>query len=240
MLQYQKGELVHTFSTTLKRRRTEEEQNIIQRVLIDDDAVKKGETYIFEVSRIQRSGEMEPIEFETSIHNSDYSFTFPKQVAEENDIYPGDYVTFNVFTRGGPDTQENAELDEMKDKSNSRFLDTFTAYSANDARDGLGSRGNSVCVGEYLGEETKPILVVNKRNEKEAVYRTSAHKDGRRFSLPISIRETLDLEAGDVCEVYKVNDEDGQDQPEEDSTQEQINQIYQMVSELYEAYEQDN
>jgi len=230
---------VHTFSTTLKRRRKEGRKNIIQRVLVDEEAVEKGETYIFEVSRIQKSGEGESVEFEATIHNSDYSFSIPKQVAKENDIYPGDYLTFNIFTREEIDTQEDAGLDKMKDRSEDRFLDTISVREkGNEGR--IDSRANSSRVCDYLGEERKPLLIVNKRNGKETVYRTTTHKDRRRFSLRKPVREALDLEVGDTCEVYKVNNADEQKEVEENNTKERIEEIYQMVSELYEAYEQNN
>jgi len=249
MPQYQIGELVHTFSTTLRRRAAstgeeKEKFNLIQPIVVDCEDLEKGKKYIIEVNYPNKK-DRGAVEFEARIHKSRRSFNIPKQFAKENNIYAGDFVTFNIFAREEAGGQKSIDLDEMKDKNRSRFLDTFTAYSAKDSPDGLGARGNSVRVAEYLGEETKPILIVNKRNEKEAVYRTSANLNQRRFSLPISIRESLDLEAGDTCEVYKVNGEDKEQQEEVDNTEdgeakERIEEIYQMVSELYEAYEQNN
>jgi len=242
MSQYQKGELVHTFSTTLKRRRERESHDGIQRVLIDDEAVEKGETYIFEVSRVQkgRNAGAEPFEFEATIHNTDYSFSIPKQVAKENDIYPGDYLTFNIFTREEKDGQEDIELSNTNGKKEDRFLDNINIYSTSNSPDGIASRVYSSECCEYLGDKTKPLLLLNKRNGKEETFRTSANESGNRFTLPINVRRRLELEDGDVCEVYKVNNSGEPKGIVEDNTKERIEEIYQMVSELYEAYDQNN
>ena len=171
------------------------------------------------------TSEIEP--FRVKTHNeSNNTFVIPKPIIDKHGIRPGHNVKINIYEP----TEPTDFVQDFTDDAS--IIGRTEVIGDSDNRDGCACRLQEKNTYEYLSSGEKSLKFRNVEKKKEAIEVTSQNKVPNRFSFPISVREDINAEPGDLIELIKLSDED----VEELGDKEKIDELYEMVSELYEAY----
>ncbi len=182
------------------------------------DIVNNGRTHV-------DTSEIEP--FRVTTHNeSNNTFNIPKRLIDKHGIRPGHNVKINIYEPAMP-------ADFVQDfTDDASVIGRTEVIGDSDNKDGCACRLQEKATYEYLSSGKKSITFRNVEKKKEKTSVTSQNKVANRFSFPISVREDIDAEPGDLIELIKPRDED----VDKSGDKEKIDEMYEMISELYEAY----
>jgi len=182
------------------------------------DIVNNGITHV-------DTSEIEP--FRITTHNTtNNTFNIPKRLIDKHGIRPGHNVKINIYEPAVP-------ADFVQDFTDDASVIGRTEVIADsDNRDGCACRLQNKAAYEYLGSGEKRLKFRNVEKAKETTGAASQHKVANRFSFPISVRKDIDAEPGDLIELIKPKDES----VEKLGHNEKTDEIYEMISELYEAH----
>jgi len=144
-----------------------------------------------------------------------------------DEIQPGRTANITLYEPQEDPTAEFAD--------SARVIDRASARSDNTSQDGCGSRLTSKSAAEWLGEQTRELKFRNTRTMKESVAPShSNYETGRNYiKFPHGARTAIDARAGDLIEIIAPDTTDGM---VAETTEEQIAELYDMVSEMYAAF----
>jgi len=224
------GSVRHTFGRTDSNPEYATQQMVY---LASIDGVEKDTEYFVEFKSAGRSNidysDQEPFLIKT--HSSQCAFNVPRRILNENDILPGHCAFINLY-----------EVDKVKDEQtdfidDSSIIGRTTVVSNKSNSDNCRSSLRDKKIYKYIGDGEMNLKLRNVKNGKETYVLTSQNGSGRyEFSFPISKREALDAEPGDLIEVIDVDAENDNDSSPGLPRDEKIDAMYEMVSELYDAY----
>jgi len=128
------------------------------------------------------------------------------------------------------DTNDNTDLAN-------RLLGVANVAVDNTASDGCDSRLHCQAASRYLDNQGKEGLLKfrNKRNNKETVAESHSNYQSNKNCVhtSIDVRQNIDTEPGDEIELFRI---DGGEDIADTRTAERIEEMHEMVSEMYEAY----
>jgi len=215
----QKGMKIGEKTVTLKRDEdSHNRQNVYHRVYVDGTGVDKGQDIFVRASCGEWSSG-----WECSVYNTEVAITLPKRKIEQGKLRPGESVKFEIYE---VQDFELVESDSVIGRANAQ-------------KNGAGKvscRLNSKDVYKYIESEggNAKIECENLRTQKTTTYRSKSHSNKEngnyRFSFPKEVRNELDAQPDDLIEIRSIDDEKELEQDEK------IDEIYSMVSEMYDAY----
>jgi len=229
------GELVESFHHTFGRRDNNAcpTSQIIQ--LSTSDATEKGTEYFIDMKASGKSSvdysDIDP--FLITTHNSQFSFTVPMEILMQNDILPGHTAYINVHEVAKVTTTSTDFVDD------SRVIGRTSVIANYKTSDGCRSSLRDEKIYEQIGEGELNLKFRNLANGKETNVVTSRRDGGKNeFTFPISARKALDAEPRDLIEVIDEGESENvnADSSQELAKEEKINEMYEMISELYDAY----
>jgi len=204
-------------------------QNISAR---DIDDVERETEYFVDLTNSGRSGvdfsRIDP--FIVTTHTSKTAFTIPIDIIREYDILPGHNVTIKIY-----------EVEEVKTES-AEFVDDSNVIgrpkvmSDNTSADGCSSRLIDSRAYDYIGEDAISLTFRNLKNDKQTTasgITRNEHDNG--FTFPINVRKEIDASPKDLIEIIDA-DHGKEYQSKEHRQSEKIDAMYEMISELYDAY----
>ena len=194
------------------------------------DEIERGAEYFVDLANSGRTevdfSVIDP--FLVKIHSSQTSFSIPRKIIERNGILPGHSVLVNIHEVNEVKNGDEIFVDSSKIVGRTEVVSDCTNS------DGCHSSLENKTVYNHIGEGGAGVVFRNLRNGKEEFGFTSQNSDGR-FSFPISVRKQIEAEPGDLIEIVETNEENEQSFDVLESN-EKIDEMYEMVSELYEAY----
>jgi hypothetical protein len=193
-----------------------------------EDADAEGDTrYMVELIKNNGPNKSQKIaEFVGKTRDSGNHMTVPAAVIRNTeDIKPGRTVNVYLYEMVEEDSVELSDSSEVLART--EFIKRSSASFYNRA------------VSDYLEKENADkIKVRNTKNGKEVVAKTHTdyeqENDKNRFRFPPSAYDELDASPGDLAEIMPVEESD--ESVTELSQKEEIQEIHDMVSEMYDAY----
>lgn len=181
------------------------------------DIVDNGRTHV-DTSKI------EP--FRVTTHGeTNNTFNIPKRIIDKHGIRPGHNVKMNIFETIGVEDDEAA--------SNGYIIGRTTAVKGS-AQDGCSSSLSNKSASDYINKSGTVVKFRNLETGKEALGESHSDLAHNKIHFPGRVREKIDTSPQDLIEIIAIDEESKPD--EEQSPGEKIDELYEMVSELYEAY----
>jgi len=237
------GELIGEKRVVLRRSNgSYNGNNVQQQIRISDLDVGEKQDIIVQLHTSGRDSKDVEVEFEASVHKGGRTFAIPTDVIEDNDLHPGETVVVRLYECSI--AFEDGWGDEFVDSKN--VIDRVTANKDGQNTSGVDNRLSSESAVEYiegLDGEAK-MMFRNARTEKEGVGETHTNYQGHGNELyfPNKVRKHIDASPGDTIELIAPEDADTDvgDTLAETPVPEEVQEIHEMVTELYEAYTNAN
>jgi hypothetical protein len=188
--------------------------------------LQHGTTYIFEIEIHQgKNGKETLTKFATQPHEEGNSISIPlKVVKNHEELQPGRTIRLTAYK------QNNVKNEIEQTGSSTTVLSVVKSDSSE-----KGKNSDGIKSGLPLGSQKKLLpdseffaQFRNLRNDEVDTELTEVWESKDWLSFPKPVRENLDVEIGDEIEIVVIDESDNQ---------QRIEEIYEMVSELYEAYQ---
>lgn len=227
--------VVDAFSKRVGRAESKEHK-VSSAIKVGDTDLKKGEEYKFMVKIDHGPGGREQIgSFVAKVHSNSGAFTIPTDFIKENGIKPGQTLKFEAENY----TEKNSKNKSENMMFEGEVLDRVTPNSDSSKSDELSSSLNSRKAHRYVRQNSNVVKVRNVSTGDEVVMETMAYDEenstNSRISFPKKYREEIGASPGDLIEIIAVDDHDTKDN---EALREQIDEIHEMVQELYDAYKE--
>jgi hypothetical protein len=223
-----RGKKVVSFNHTFSRRSAEKPSGKVQFPPQSD--IENETEYVIELKNVTGQGfdasGIDPMIVKTHTEGNN-SFSVPKSVVDEHGILPGHTVRIAVHEYVQPDM-------DIRHFDESQILGRANVVSDNTKADGCYPGLHSAKLYEALPEDEALVRFRNVSKKEEAVGETARLSSQDRIRFPKRIRHALDAEPGDLIEVIKSNHHEEHDLDLNDT--EKIDEMYAMVSELYNAH----
>ena len=226
-----KGEKVVSFNHTFSRRSDEGTSGKIN--FPTESEIDNETRYVIEMKDATGPGfdaeDISPITVKTHSEGNN-SFAIPKSVIETHEILPGHTVNITVHEYEKPD-------EDIQTFSDAAVLGRATVATDRKNSDECYPALSSSELHEMIPDSVAMFKFRNVSKNKETVGESSRLSSNNGIKFPISVREDIDAEPGDLIEVINhdsVNDDN--DTQLELTNGEKIDEMYEMVSELYDAY----
>lgn len=181
------------------------------------DIVDNGRTHV-DTSKI------EP--FKVRTHNeSNNTFNIPKRIIDKYGIRPGHNVKINIY--------EPVSVEDEQTTSNNYVIGRATANKRSGGN-GCASTLNNKSASDHIDKNGTVVRFRNLENGKEAIGESHSDLAQNKISFPANVSEKIDASPQDLIEIIAIDEESKAD--EEQLPEEKIDELYEMVSELYEAY----
>lgn len=227
-----KGNEVVSEPVVLKRKKNAYNSNQVEpQIYTSELADLKGQEVIVEVSKRQNSTYETVAEFSGTVYNKEAGITLKTEVVEENDLLPGEQIKVTVFERAV----------QMKLEDDGSVMGRAKAFSSKANADGVDSRLYCEAVHKRLDRGGQLLKYRNARTGKEATGRAVAHKEKNSISFRQDVRQSIDAQPGDLIEIVENpgNTSDSNNRSEAVAVPaEKIDEMYEMLSQLHEAYTQ--
>jgi len=177
------------------------------------------------------NGEHKIADYRTDTYGNGSGFTLPTNIIESNELVPGQKVKISLY-----EYEDTTDTDETEDEfvDDGYVLDRVEAVSDSSATDNVDSRLRSEKVHRYLGGLSKEFAFKNVQTGKTATATVSPNNERNTFTFPHQVREAIEVSPDDLIEIRLPESEN-----DELSTSEKIDEIHEMISELYDAYTND-
>jgi len=227
------NELGKIGSTEFVVRRDDNSHNsngVNSRVYIQDLDVECGQGILARFERLNGQSWETVTEYLASVYSSEKAITLKSDAIESNDIQPGEKLRLVVFE------EYTDSLDEFQDSTD--IIDRCNVRSDVSTSDGVATCLQSVNVSDYLEGEEKRLIFKNARNGKKKSAMVEEYDGDRaRFQFPRVVRDTLEVEVGDLVEVIEpTTGTDNMDNASElKRIEAKVDVIYDMLVDLYEV-----
>lgn len=230
MAEKKKGEAIGSFRHTFARNEGSDHP-VQQTVYVNTiGGVEKDTEYFVELKNPGKSAvdfsEIEP--FIVKTHNGQTSFSIPLEIIKEHGILTGHCAIIKIY-----------EVNEVESPTiectDSSLIGRAEVSSDASMTDGCHSALRNKHISSYIGDDEVYLKFRNLKNGKDASAYISQNAREYEFSFPISVRKAIDAEPGDLIEVISKRDQ-RRECTENIDRDEKIDEMYEMVSELYDAY----
>jgi len=234
----EKGKKIGMASNVVFRYSDTSETNVVHKVNISGSRVEGGKEYFVEVYKNQgQNGQSMIAEFKSKISKGGNHVSIPKSVVLSTDqIQPGRTVNIYFFEVDEPNTQEK-KVGGLEDSA--EVLDRATPNLDSSSSTKLDSRITSTKAVQHVkkrGGECE-VKFRNTRTGEETISATHAGYDGHgnKIHFPVSAQKKIGADIDDLIEIIRV-DKENQNNILGAKQNEKIEEIHDMVSEMYDAY----
>ena len=233
------GEKVASFTHTFGR--TESKVNDVTQTIsvASVDGIEENTEYFLKLNP-RGKGEIDETQLSTELiktHNTKKAFCVPTNLIRDAGILPGHTVTIYLFeaVSNKPQLDHVEEKTEVEHDASSDgwiMMDRCPVRHSNRNIDGyLESKRVYNHLKENGGRTW--LMFVNEKNDNRYITDSEVYdSDHNRFSFGKSVQETIKAEPRDTIQVYGITSTETRWALEN----EKIDEMYEMVSELYEAY----
>jgi len=217
-------------TVVLKRRESaHNENNVATNLRFSELHDHYGETVAVEVAKAKAGGFESFLNYETDVYSSEPGITLPTHIVDDYDMYPGEKYRFKV-------TESKSDKAEKEEE----FVDDITVIDRVEPKtdvnreDGISNSVWSKKTHDYL-KDNDTVVYENLRTGDKAIVTPSRYSDRPEVSFVKEVRNKLNVEIDDTIEIRGQIDEE-----ETESDEDKIDEIHDMVSELYDAYQNNN
>jgi len=185
--------------------------------------VEHGKSYLIELGIDRGQKGIEHVtEFTARTSNGKGRIHIPKSVVEGHDIIePGRTIQATVF-------EVNKSDQDFVD--NSKVLDRATVVEDTSISDDCDARIKAHTAYEYLDDKEKLLKFRNVDKNQEVTAMSNQNVPDGDISFTIGARKAINASPGDLIEVIKTETESDKD------SQELIEEMHEMITEMYNAY----
>jgi len=165
--------------------------------------------------------------YQNNIYKSGLGVTLKKSIIDDNDIEPGELLEIILY-RTNRDEFENGNV-----------IDVVSPIRDPHMADDLDARLYSDKVAEHLGDEELLLKFHNTTNGKSAIGTSNSQYDSENtFYFPADVRKEIEAKRNDRIQIIIPEEEEKESvgEIEAKSREERIDEIYEMVKELHDAY----
>jgi len=229
-----KGSFVGSIDNYVLRYSEQPDHNVVTTVRVGDLDLEGGHAYVIEIhNNGGRGGNKNITTTKVNTSQSGETVTIPTQVVRESDmLVPGQTVNIKVF--------EYAEA-ESQIADSTKVLDRTTVAKDKCVRDNCDSRLASQAVCEFLGNDRRVLKFRNTRTQEETKGTTHSNydKEGYAVSFPISVREKISAQPGDLIEIISPAQNDDMEltnQSADKDVEQLIREMHSAMMDMYNDY----
>jgi len=217
-----KGEKIGEKSVVLRRSTgVKNSQNVYNQIDVSDLDVEHGQT-VYVLAAESHGGTGWASGWYCDVYESSKEITLPKDKVEGGNLRPGDTVLIDVYEQNPNATAPDSiviERVEAKPRSNCDGVQSY--LSSNETVKYVKENGNDI------------QLCLRNVNNSYSCFITPeiVGSHSTRIKWTKEKRNKLDVEAGDLIEIIPVGNP-----PESNESENESDELYEMVSEMYDAY----